>query len=355
MKNITFILVITLLLNILLGCNKHKYYKNNKGFANEINYPVAFVVNGEGNSLALINLTDNAVKETYALKGATFPHHIYLNADKSLMAIVFTNKDLSAGHGGAGGHSGHSASGKYMVQVFNTNTGKHIINIMLKNMPHNAIFSPDGTELWIGQAMNDKSKVYIYSTKSWKCQNKISVDKDLAEITFSKDGTKAYATNTGANNVSVIDVSTKTVITTIAVGITPVGAWAASNGKMYADNEEGQTVSEIDVATNSVTATINLGFKPGYVAYNGFSKELWVSDATNGKVVYYTLVANVWTVAGSIITGADAHAIAFNKDESKAYITNQGANSVSVIDANTHLVTNTITVSNKPNGIAIKQ
>ncbi|MBC7412480.1 MAG: YncE family protein [Bacteroidia bacterium] len=350
MKNRTSSLVFALLALSLFSCKRHKYYRKDDGFATEVNYPVAFVVNGEGNSLALINLQNNMVKETYALKGGTFPHHIYMNTDKTMMAIAFTNMDLSGGHGAS-----HSAMSKYMVQVFNTTTGKHITNIILKNMAHNAVFSPDGSELWVGQASSDKSQVYVYDTKKWKCQKKIDVDKDLAEITFSKNGTKAYATNTGANNVSIINVSDKNVVTTITLGTTPVGAWPASNGKMYADNEGTQTVSEIDVATNAVTATINLGFKPGYVAYNDAKKELWVSDATNGKVVYYMLVANVWTVAGSILTGADAHAIAFNNDESKAYVTNQGANSVSVIDVNTHLVTNTITVSNKPNGIAIKQ
>ncbi len=350
MKNIKLILVFALLTVSLFSCKKHKYYRNDDGFATEVNYSVAFVVNGEGNSLALINLQDNTVKETYALNGATFPHHIYLTPDKTMLAIAFTNMDLSGGHG-----AGHGGMSKYMVQVFNTTTGKHITNIILKNMPHNAVFSPDGSELWVGQAMSDKSEVYVYDTKKWKCQTKIEVGKDLAEITFSKDGTKAYATNTGANNVSIINVTDKSVVTTLAIGETPVGAWPASNGKMYADNEGTQTISEIDVATNTISATINLGFKPGYVAYNGTKKELWVSDATNGKAVYYVLVANVWTIAGSITTGADAHAIAFNNDESKAYVSNQGANSVSVIDVNTHVVTNTITVSNKPNGIAIKQ
>ncbi|MBK7525990.1 MAG: hypothetical protein IPI59_00165 [Sphingobacteriales bacterium] len=62
-----------------------------------------------------------------------------------------------------------------------------------------------------------------------------------------------------------------------------------------------------------------------------------------------------WTLQGNITTGADAHAIAFNADGTNAYVTNQGAGTVSVIDVATHSVSNTIMVGSKPNGIAIKQ
>ena len=100
---------------------------------------------------------------------------------------------------------------------------------------------------------------------------------------------------------------------------------------------------------------INLGFKPGYVAYNSLTKELWVSDATNGKVVYYQIISGKWAKQGDIITGADAHAITFTNDFKTAYVTNQGAGTVSVIMTSDHKVTATITVGSKPNGIVLKQ
>ena len=124
---------------------------------------------------------------------------------------------------------------------------------------------------------------------------------------------------------------------------------------MYCDNETDKTISEIDVATQKVTETINLGFKPGYVAYNSLTKELWVSDATNGKVVYYQISSGKWAKQGDITTGTDAHAITFTNDFKTAYVTNQGAGTVSVIMTSDHKVTATITVGSKPNGIVLKQ
>ncbi|HXH20080.1 MAG TPA: hypothetical protein VNJ07_13465, partial [Chitinophagales bacterium] len=98
-----------------------------------INYPAAFVVNGKSNNIQVIELSSNTVKETIDLMGATFPHHVYLSPDKSLMAVAITATDLTGGHGGHGG-----GSGNYMVHIINTVTGAHEHELMCAKMPHNA-------------------------------------------------------------------------------------------------------------------------------------------------------------------------------------------------------------------------
>jgi YVTN family beta-propeller protein len=306
-----------------------------------INYAAAFVVNGGDNNVQIVDLSTNKVTETIGLNGATFPHHIYFNKDKSLMAIGIIS------------HSSSITKG-FKVIVLETKTGNQHQILNTAALPHNGIFSPDGKELWVGQGA-DAGEVFVFSTTDFTQTKTIKVGKQPSEVTFSADGSLVFVANTGDATVTVIDPATKTVKTTIPVGTAPVGAWAASNGKMYCDNETSQTVSEIDVATQKVTETIALGYKPGYVAYNGLTKEVWVSDATNGKVVYYKIISGKWTKQGDIVTGTDAHAITFTSDEKTAYVTNQGAGTVSVIATTDHKVTATITTGSKPNGIILKQ
>ena len=315
-----------------------------------INYPAAYIVNGSSNTISVLRLSDNVLTETISLNGATFPHHIYLNPTKTKFAVAITSKDLSEGHSGHGG----SAAGQ-KIQIIDVVTGNIDKEISVNQLPHNAIYNSLGTELWIPQGDSVLGTVLVYKTSDWTLQNTINVGQLPSEVTFSNDGSKVYVANTKDGTISVIDPTTKTVLQTITTGINPVGAWPASNGKMYADNEGSQTISEIDVLTNTITATINLGFTPGYVAYNTVNAELWVSDATNGKVVYYSLVSNVWVLQGNITTGANAHAIAFSADNSKAYVTNQDANNVSIINVLTHLVSATVNVGSKPNGIILTQ
>ena len=315
-----------------------------------ITYAAAFVVNGGDNTVQVVDLATNKVTETIGLNGATFPHHIYFNKDKSLMAVAIISQDVSGGHAG---HGGSGATG-YKVIILNTKTGNEHRILTTTSLPHNAIFSPDDKELWVGQGA-DIGEVLVFSTTDFTQKNSIKVGKMPSEVTFSADGSLVFVANTGDATVTVIDPATKTVKTTIPVGTAPVGAWAATNGKMYCDNETSQTVSEIDVVTQKVSETIALGFKPGYVAYNALLKEVWVSDAPNGKVIYYKIISAKWTKQGEILTGADAHAITFSNDEKTAYVTNQGAATVSVIMTTDHKVTSTIAVGSKPNGIVLKQ
>jgi YVTN family beta-propeller protein len=352
MNNKTFAIAIFAMVTIaisLSSCHKDDIHPDEHKILN-IDYPAAYVVNGSSNNISVIKLSDNTVTETIGLNGATFPHHIYLNSANTKLAVAITATDLSGGHAGHGG-----ATTGFKVQIIDAVTGLIDKEIALPKMPHNAIFNNDGTELWIGQSDDIQSKVLVYKTSDWSLQNTINVGKGLSEVTFSNDGSMAFACNTKDASVTLIDASTKMIHTTLTVGTNPVGAWSASNGNMYVDNELSKTISEISVSGMNVISTINLGFKPGYVAYHTASGELWVSDATNGKVVYYSLVDGLWTLQGNITTGADAHAIAFNNDGTKAYVTNQGAGSVSVVDVATHTVSQNISVGAKPNGIAIKQ
>lgn len=316
-----------------------------------ITHEAAYVVNGGDNNLSVLDLGNDTKVETIALNCATLPHHIYLSADKKFLAVAITATDLSGGHSG---HGSGTSSG-YKMQVINALTGEIHHELSLTKLPHNGIFSADGKELWVTQADATESSILIFETTNFSQIKEIKVGKGLSEVTFSSDKTKVYAANTTDATISVIDPAAKTVTATLKVEADPVGAWAATNGNMYVDNETGKSISEIDVATNKITATIPLGYKPAYAAYNDKQKELWVTDADGGKVVYYKVISGTWTKQGDIATGADAHAIVFTADGKKAYISNQGAASVSVIKVDNHTKIKDITVGSKPNGIALKQ
>ncbi|MCL9809843.1 YncE family protein [Flavobacterium luminosum] len=333
----------------LSSCNDND---DKMDMAVNIDYPAAYVINGEDASVSVIKLSTGEVTQTIELMGSgadmiMWPHHISSHQDH--LAIGVPGMDFSAGHTG----STSGMTGKMLI--INAMTGKTIENMNLPAMNHNTIYSPDGTEIWVPQ-MDMDGKVLVYNATTYALKNTITVGMMPAELTFSSDGAKAYVANGDDDNITVINTATKAIITTIAVGDNPVGAWTGSNGKMYVDNEDGQTISVIDVATDTVDETIALGFMPGIASYNGIKNELWVSDPMNGKVHYYTWDAGMgmWMHGSSFNTGAGAHAIAFTTDGNTAYVTNQTANTVSVINTTSHTVTKTINVGVKPNGIVIK-
>ena len=348
MKKYFFVAIATI--TLLSACKKNE----DMAMVKNITYPAAYVINGESSTISVINLNTNTVTDSIELMNGTnmimWPHHIYHHQNSSMhhLAIGVPGMDLSAGH------SGGMAGMKGAFLVVDAVTGSIIKNVELPMMNHNAVYSPNGTEIWTTQ-MHTDGMLLIFDATTYKLKDSVMVGMEPAEVTFSADGTKAYVCNGGSNDVTIINPTTKAVIATVSVGGNPVGAWQSSIGKMFVDNEMTGSISVIGVSTNTNVATINLGFKPGYAAYNSSNDELWVSDATNGKIVYYKdMGGNTWMKHGEFLTGTDAHAITFTNDGAMAYITNQGANTVSVIKVSTHAKIKDIAVGKKPNGIVLK-
>lgn len=362
MKKLIFVL-----LGLLIGFVSCKHPKSHDSMVMPdnklvLNYPAAFVVNGESNTVSVIKLSDNTV-ETIKLgemsmnghsmsmgTGVMWPHHLSINSSKTQIAIAVPGMDLSAGHSNLMG----GMSGKIILIDPNNGIISHIITV--PSMNHNAIYNKNGTEIWTSQ-MENSGKILVFNSTTHVQINSIAVGKMPTEITFSPDGVMAFVANGMDNTVSIINTTTKLVITTLGVGLNPVAAWQGYDGYMYVDNEDGKNISIINITSMSVTGTISLGFTPGYVAHNSTMNELWVTDPIGGKVHYWTWDAamGMWMHGSAFDTGLGAHAIAFSSDGMTAYVTNQGSGTVSVVSVMNHSETKEIAVGQKPNGIIIKQ
>ena len=318
----------------------------------------AYVVNAEDSTLSVIDMKSNEVTRTVDLnmpsmsqemdgsKKVEWPHHIYLNSKKTQLAIAVPGVDLSMGH------EADMPEMKGMVLVVSTLPGGFLKSFEVPMMNHNAIFSPDGAEIWTSQ-MEDSGKVLVYDSHNYRLKNTIPVGKRPSEVTFSANGKVAFVANTASNSVTAIDVPRKSVRSILPVGDAPIGAWMGSNQKMYVDNEKGKSISVVDVPTLSVEETVTLGFTPGMAAYHPQLKELWVSDTDGGRVVYFQRSNQKWIQGGSIPTGEGAHAVAFSRDGKTAYISNQMAASVTVVNVVSKKEIKSIPVGNKPNGITL--
>lgn len=314
--------------------------------------PVAFdavyVVNGGDGmtgSISVINTETNTVAGTIQLTHAMWPHHIYLSPDGSKLVVAVPGMDLSMGHGTTGQPMMPGA-----VMVLDAKTGATINSTLLPMMNHNALYSPDQTEIWTSQMMMMGS-ILVLDAKTLATKQSIPVGQMPAEVTFAPNGRQAFVANGMSNDVSVIGVAAKAVSATIPVGMTPVVPSQAQNGLIYVDDEEGMQVSAIDRRSLTVRFTYSLGFTPGY-AKLGPDGHLWVTDVA-GRVVLFSQGAPVQRHV--ITVGAGAHGIAFSGDGSTAYITNQMANTVSVIDVEDHRVKATINVGTKPNGLVFRE
>lgn len=326
--------------------SSHEMQANNGGIAavplaRAVDYDAVYVVNGGDNTISVIDARGDSVTGVIRLSGATYPHHAYLSPDRSKISISMPGMDFSAGHhGGMMGMMG-------AVAVLDARTGQLVKARKMMLMNHNAAFSPGGNEIWTS-GMMDSGMVYALDAMTLDIIDSMSVGNTPQEVTFDKGGRYGFVCNGMSNSVSVFDGMTRKHIKDIPVDSNPVGAWPGDNGIMYVDNEESKTICAIDTATLSVHHRYNLGFTPGMAA-TGPDTTLWITDSDNGKVIINMMTMDM--KMGEIATGAGAHGITFSADKKKCYVTNQSANTVSVIDATTQSVLKTLSVGNKPNGL----
>jgi YVTN family beta-propeller protein len=101
----------------------------------------------------------------------------------------------------------------------------------------------------------------------------------------------------------------------------------------------------------AVTATIPVGRQPGRVAITRDGRHAYVTNNGAGTVSVIDTGSNA--VTATIPSGTAPAAVAITPDGRHAYVTNNGAGTVSVIDTGSNAVTATIPVGQSPSGVAI--
>ena len=124
--------------------------------------------------------------------------------------------------------------------------------------------------------VNNSNKIVVGSKDSMIHITEISISqpRNISQVSENK----AYVTSWGNNSIEVIDLTTNTVTNSIPCGIGPESI-TVNNGLAYVTNVGGwgldNTVTVIDIASDNVVTTINVGDKANsaQVDANG---DIWV-------------------------------------------------------------------------------
>lgn len=156
-------------------------------------------------------------------------------------------------------------------------------------VPASVAASPDGTKLYV--AVKDPQRAAAdfvapldpRSGAALPSSVILDVGASPGAITFAPDGRTAYVANRGSNSVSVIDVASDTIRSTISGLSAPAGVAVSPDGtKLLVANSGDDTVSVVDLASG--TAALVPVLIPGAAA----SGPAGVAISPDGKQAYVT-------------------------------------------------------------------
>ncbi|MFC0545405.1 alkaline phosphatase family protein [Kutzneria chonburiensis] len=177
-------------------------------------------------------------------------------------------------------------------------------------------------------------------------------------IVASADGGTVYMTESGADKVTVFSTFAGRITGTIRVGLYPHGIAASPDGRfLYVANTGPDTgpggsksVSVINARTNSVLGSISVGLAPQSVSVSPDSATLYVS-CQDGLWIVDTASRRV---RGCLPGLARAHGVTACPGGRHVYVANTWHDSVSLVDSVTHAVKATISVGKAPWNIAFR-
>ena len=185
-----------------------------------------------------------------------------------------------------------------------------------------------------------------------------TVANEPSGVAVNPAGTKVYVTGRLSNELVVIDAATNTVLTRLPM-VAPAWAVTFSSDGTRAYVTTGEItfpcvtgfVSVIDAELDTEITSIPVGCQPSGVALNPAATYLYVANRSSNSVSVIDTLSNA--VISTIPVGVQPDGIAVMPTGKQVYVAQEGSNDVSVIDALSMTVTTTIPVGSTPIGIAI--
>jgi YVTN family beta-propeller protein len=133
----------------------------------------------------------------------------------------------------------------------------------------NIAATPDGRQVWF--TLKDIGKTQVFDAKPpFSLIKTIDTGPITNHVNFARtaNGTFAYVTIGGRNEVKVFRTDDFSEVATIPVGKLPHGVWPSGDGtRVYIGLENDDALAAIDTTSNTVVANIPIGQAPQAIAY----------------------------------------------------------------------------------------
>ena len=246
------------------------------------------------------------------------------------------------------------ASGR--LSVIDTDRLETVASIFTGTRSHVVTLTNDNRHAWVANIADDN--ISIVDTTTFRILGTIPTGKGPTGLTFSQDGRFAYVSNQGDKSVIVIDTSSHQIIKSIPVGTNPHFLVLSPNGNIWGTNTGGNDIYIIDPATQEKVASFEVGPQPQQIAfaYKGIQgPNAYVTVGGLNKVIAVNADPKNLRVVDQIDVGEGPNGIWANSEGTRLFVGHQTSNDVRVVDTGTSKVIATVPVGRKPIRVVVSR
>ncbi|MEC9248177.1 MAG: PQQ-dependent catabolism-associated beta-propeller protein [Pseudomonadota bacterium] len=188
------------------------------------------------------------------------------------------------------------------------------------------------------------NSVSVIDIKTKKVIETIAIGTRPRGIGISPDKDEIYVAVSGENRIAVIDTKTLNVKRSFASGNDPEAFAVHPNGNLYISNEEDAKASVYDPLNGALLAEIEVGIEPEGVAISPDGKRVIVtSESTN---MLHLIEVPSHKILQNILVGARPRSACFSPNGKLAYATSEISGEVKKIEVSSGKILNKNSLTN---------
>lgn len=214
---------------------------------------------------------------------------------------------------------------------------------------HGIQVGPDEERVYV--TAEDQQAVLEIDASSGMVQRVFETGKEVTHmLALTPEASTLYATSIGSGTASKIDLETGRAVAHAETGNGAEGVALTPDGEeVWVTNRADDTVSILDASTATVVDSLSVEGFPIRVAVSPGGRRAVVSCPRAGDIALFD--ANERRLVTRLDVGEMPIGVVI-PNESRAFVANAGAGTVSVVDLNTQTVVDTIPAGYGPDGMA---
>jgi PQQ-dependent dehydrogenase (methanol/ethanol family)/PQQ-dependent catabolism-associated beta-propeller protein len=208
----------------------------------------------------------------------------------------------------------------------------------------------------------DSGDISIIDLQTRSVLQTIAVGKRPRGLRLSPDGKKLYVAVSGspkatpgtdestlpppdrsADGIAEIDLASARLVRTIPSGTDPESFDLSPDGRFaYVSNEDSAKTSIVDLARGQVVHSVEVGGEPEGVTTCPDGKCVYVTSEQDGTV--HVLDSRSRRVQAVVPVGKRPRTVLFDRDGTRAFVSNELSSSITIVDTASHAALSTITV-----------